>query len=148
MKKGKKRSCGNAVLIILAVVVLDQLAKCIIKANISLNESVPIIKGFLNFAFITNTGSVFGILKGFNSGMIFISLIVLGLIIFYWHELKIHEKFYFLLIIGGILGNLIDRIIYGHVIDFISFSFWPAFNVADSAITIGIISLIIYEWKK
>lgn len=146
MKKRKKY--GNAALIILGVIILDQITKCCIKYSLGLNESIPLIKNFLSFAFITNTGSIFGLWKGFNLQMIFLSLIVLGFILYYWYELKVHEKFYFLLIIGGILGNLIDRILYGYVIDFINFSFWPAFNIADAAITIGVISLVIYEWKK
>ncbi len=148
MKTKKKRSFGSAALIIIAVIVLDQLTKLLIRSSLNLNESAVLIKNFLSLTFITNTGSIFGLWKGFNSGMIFISLIVLGFILYYWYELKVHEKFYFLLIIGGILGNLIDRIFLGYVVDFINFGFWPAFNIADSAITIGVIALIIYEWDR
>ena len=145
LKKKQSRSYGSYVYIAIAVLILDQITKSLAKG---LNESVILVKDFLDLTFITNTGSAFGILKGFNTSLIFISLIVIGIIIFYWDEIYKTEKIFFALIVGGIIGNLIDRVFYGFVIDFINFSFWPAFNVADSAITIGVIALIIYELKK
>ncbi len=144
-KTGQNRSYGSYFLI---VVILDQITKLLIKSNFNINESVNLISNFLNLTFITNTGSAFGILQGFNTYMIFISMIVLGVILFYWDKISNKEKIFFAFIMGGIVGNLIDRIAYGFVVDFISFSFWPAFNVADSAITIGIILLIFTDWKK
>ena len=143
MSKTKKRkSYGNYFLIALAVIILDQLTK-----NLFTKEII-LIKDFLKITFITNTGSAFGTLQGFNSHLIFFSLIVLGAILFYWDKIENKEKIFYTLIIGGIIGNLIDRIVYGYVIDFISFSFWPAFNVADSALTIGIIGLIILSFNS
>jgi len=139
----------TALLIVFGVLLLDQITKYLIKTNFAINEPLVLIKNFLSITFTINTGSAFGMLQGFNTIFIFISFIALGVILFYWDKLKIKkDKLLVALITGGILGNLVDRIAYGHVIDFISFSFWPAFNVADSAITIGVIGLIYLEWKK
>ena len=142
MSKTKKRKkYGNYLLIALVVIVLDQLTKHLV------SNEIILIKDFLKITFITNTGSAFGTLQGSNSYLIFFSLIVLGVLLFYWDKIENKEKVFYALIISGIIGNLIDRIIYGFVIDFISFSFWPAFNVADSALTIGIIGLIVLSFK-
>lgn len=140
-----KRFFGIAVFVIL----LDQLTKYLITAGLSLNESFVLIKNFLSITYITNTGAGFGILKGANGFLIALSFIVFAALFYYRNDFKNDvEKQMVALIVGGIIGNLIDRILLGHVIDFISFSFWPAFNVADSALTIGILGLILYNWKE
>lgn len=134
-------------LIALLILIADQATKFLIKNN--LKESVVLIKNFLSISYTTNTGAVFGILKGANTSLIFISIFVLGLILFFWDRLKTNsEKILVALIVSGIIGNLIDRISYGFVVDFISFSFWPAFNIADSALVIGVLGLIYLEGKK
>jgi len=143
----RNKNTGSYFWIIIAVVLLDQFSKWIVRINFNINDSVNLIKT-LNLTYITNTGSAFGILKGANSYLIFFSLIVLGLIMFYWDKIASKEKIFFALIVGGIIGNLIDRISYGYVVDFIAFTFWPAFNAADSALTIGIVGLIFYNWKE
>ncbi len=145
--KLQSKSIGSYFWIIIAVAALDQLSKWVIKVNIDINDSFRLIKS-LNLTFVANTGSAFGILKGANTYLIFLSLIVFGAIMFYWDQIVLKEKIFFSLIAGGIAGNLIDRISYGYVIDFIHFTFWPAFNVADSALTIGIIGLIILNWRS
>jgi len=148
MKKNQKtKNTGSYFWIIIAVVALDQFAKWLIKLNFNAGDSISLFSK-LNLTYITNTGSAFGILKGANLYLIFFSLIVLGLIMFYWDKIIRKEKVFFALIAGGIIGNLIDRIILGNVVDFIHFTFWPAFNVADSCLTIGIIVLIILNWKN
>ena len=146
-KKIQSRNTGSYFLIIIAVIFLDQFTKWLVKLNFNAADSLSLFK-LLNLAYVTNTGSAFGVLKGANSYLIFFSLIVLGLIMFYWDKIMSKEKIFFALIAGGIIGNLIDRISYGYVIDFIHFTFWPAFNVADSALTIGIIGLILINWKE
>jgi len=115
-----------------------------------LHQSIPLIKNILHLTYIQNTGAGFGILKGWNLILIFISLIIIGIILYNFDKI-IKEKSIHIpvaLILGGAFGNLIDRILLGHVIDFIDFRIWPAFNVADSAITIGALWLIVYFWKK
>jgi signal peptidase II len=132
------------------IIISDQITKFLITKYMALHQSIPLIKNILHLTYIQNTGAGFGILKGSNTILIFTSLIIIGVILFNFKKI-IKEKPVHIpiaLILGGAIGNLIDRILIGHVIDFIDFRIWPAFNVADSAITIGAVWLIIYFWKK
>jgi len=134
-----------------SVIFLDQLTKLIIKSSLGLNQSTPIIKNIFHLTYITNTGSVFGILKGWQLPLIFFSIIVIGFIFYYLNKIKEKEKLlqiFIGFILGATIGNLIDRVIFGHVIDFLDFRIWPVFNVADSFITVSVVFLIIYFWKK
>ncbi len=133
------------------VIFLDQLTKLIIKNTLELNQTIPIIKNIFHLTYITNTGSVFGILKGWQLPLIFFSIIFIGFIFYYLNKIKEKEKLlqvFIGFILGATIGNLIDRVFYGHVIDFLDFRIWPVFNIADSFITISVIFLIIYFWKK
>ena len=136
--------------ITLFIILLDQLTKYLTSKYMALHQSTPIIKNILHLTYIQNTGAGFGILKGWNTILIFISLIIIGVILFYFDRIIKEKQIHIpiALILGGAIGNLIDRIFLGHVIDFIDFRIWPAFNVADSCITIGALWLIIYFWKK
>lgn len=128
-------------IISLAVIILDQLTKYLVKTRLA--ESIAITK-FLSISLITNTGAAFGILQNKNQLFIWISIMVLGFIFYHFGKIKTKADYIAIsLVIGGIIGNLIDRIVYGYVIDFIDFSFWPAFNVADSSISIGVVILLI-----
>ncbi len=134
----------------LFVILLDQLTKYLVSKYMELHQSIPLIKNILHITYIQNTGAGFGILKGWNMLLIFISLIIIGIILFYFDRV-IKEKPIHIpvaLVLGGAVGNLIDRIFLGYVLDFIDFRIWPAFNVADSCITIGALWLIVYFWKK
>jgi len=133
------------------VILLDQLTKIIITNSLELNQSIPIIKNIFHLTYITNTGSVFGILKGWQLPLIFFSIAVIGAVFYYLDEIKEKETFLQLFagfIIGAAAGNLIDRVVFGHVIDFLDFRIWPVFNIADSFITISVIFLVVYFWKK
>lgn len=135
----------------LFVIILDQLTKFLIKQNFELNQSFPIIKNILHFNYITNTGSAFGLFKGYNLFFVFFSIIVIIVIYMYLNRIKNNEKlmqFSIGLLLGGTIGNLIDRTLYGYVIDFIDFRFWPVFNIADSAVTISVIFLVFVLWKR
>lgn len=132
------------------IILLDQLTKYVISKYMIVSQSIPIIKNILHFTYIQNTGAGFGLLKGWNTALIFISLIIIGIILFYFDRITREKTIHIpiALILGGAIGNLIDRIFIGHVIDFIDFSIWPTFNIADSCITIGALWLIVYFWKK
>ncbi len=135
----------------LFVAILDQLTKFIARQNLQLNQSTPIIKNILHITYITNTGSAFGLLKGLNLFFILFSIAVIVVILYNLKKIKRNEKllqFAVGLLLGGTIGNLADRIAYGAVIDFIDFRVWPVFNVADSAVTISVVLLIILLWKK
>jgi len=138
--------------IALLVVFLDQLTKFLIKQNLKLNQSVPIIKNILHLTYVTNTGSAFGLFKGMNPiFMIFSIAVIIGIFYYLRKKIKENEKalqFSAGLLLGGTIGNLIDRLMYGSVIDFIDFRIWPMFNIADSAVTISVILLIFLLWEK
>jgi signal peptidase II len=130
-------------LISFLIVLLDQLTKIYTKfINIDL-------KLFM-LRYIENTGAAFGILKDYKFLLIFISIIVMIFVIYYMLKIKDKLSLYGLsFILGGTIGNLIDRVFLGFVRDFIDFKFWPAFNVSDSFITIGgLILVYILLFKK
>lgn len=137
--------------IVLIVVIVDQLTKFYINTALQLNQSIPIINNIFHLTYILNAGAGFGILQQQKWLLISISIIVVGVILYYLDIIKSKERILQMLIafvLGGTIGNLIDRIAYGSVIDFLDFRIWPIFNFADSFVTIGVIGLIIYFWKK
>ena len=126
------------------VVLFDRVTKVFFSNLLSYGESIPVIKRILHFTLVHNTGIAFGLFK--DQGVVFIILpvIAIGLLIFNIYYYRNNNEalsrpyiFAFSLILGGAIGNLIDRIAYGYVIDFIDLRVWPVFNIADSAITIG-----------
>lgn len=131
--------------LVLLVVILDQLSKYLI-ARFNPHYNLKI----LTLHLVQNTGAGFGILPGQTFWLGLVSALVAGIILFYYQKIPKHKfpQIFFALFLGGILGNLIDRLFRGVVVDFIDFSFWPAFNLADSFITISVLALIIYFWKK
>jgi signal peptidase II len=137
------------ILTIASVVGLDQLSKEIVRRTLGLNDHMPVIPGFLDITHVQNTGAAFGLLNAADFPfkallMIGIAGIALVAIAAYATQLGFHERlarFGLSLILGGAFGNLIDRALAGYVVDFVDVywgnsHFW-AFNVADSAITIG-----------
>ena len=134
-------------LIAFLIALFDQIIKLIVAQNLLV--PIQLIESFLELNLVHNTGASFGLFQGTSIILSVISVLVIILIIYYLPKIsKGTEQILFAIILGGITGNLIDRIIRGYVIDYISFRFWPAFNIADSAITIGAISLIILYSKK
>ena len=129
-----------SIIIFLIFLIIDRITKI---WAISLKS--PIDWGFLQFIYVTNTGAGFSILNGQNVMLAWLAVIALGIIVFYRESFP---KIGFLLIIAGIIGNLIDRIMYGYVVDFINFKFWPVFNIADSLIFLGVVYTIIVWIKK
>jgi signal peptidase II len=138
-----------------AIVVADQLSKLIVDRSMPLYHSIPIIDGFFNLTYVRNTGAAFGIFAGSaeifrRPFLILVSIVAIGFIYTMLRRLHEHEKGLITalaFIVGGAVGNLIDRLIYGEVIDFLDCYWgryhWPAFNIADSFITIGV-GLTIY----
>lgn len=133
----------------LLVVVADQLSKTWIRTNLAEGQSLFEI-GFLQITRIHNTGAAFGLFRDQTFALTIIALIGIGALLVYvlvisryfsWPDSML-GKSTLGLVLGGTIGNLIDRLCFGYVIDFISFSFWPAFNIADSAITIGAIIFV------
>ncbi|MEM4282665.1 MAG: signal peptidase II [Candidatus Woesearchaeota archaeon] len=136
-------------LLIVVVFLLDQVAKTLVFSTISAEESLPVIKGALYFSIVKNTGSAFG-LKVPAAVPVLISFAALAAIIKSRNAFlkKLETAIPLALLSGGILGNLMDRLLFGYVRDFIDFRIWPAFNVADSALIIALLWLIINSLKK
>ena len=130
------------------VLIIDILTKQLIIHNLIENQSITIINNLLNITYAKNTGIAFSILEGRVPMIIIMTLIVVVVIINYLknNNNKL-ELIYYSLILGGAIGNLLDRIIYGYVIDFIDFhlsnNHFPTFNIADSCIVIGVFLLLI-----
>ena len=138
-------------LISIAVVAFDQIIKKVITSKLVLGESISIIKNILNITYVTNTGAAFSILSSNTYFLIMISLIVLTVLVLYLIKVKTdnNEKIIYGFLIGGIIGNLIDRIFNQAVIDYIDVNIFgypfPLFNFADMVIVISILLIIIYK---
>lgn len=148
------------------ITILDQVTKWYVRDIIPLGERIPVIDGFFDIVHFRNTGAAFGMFSSlspeirpfFFYGISVIAVLLLGA---YFRSLREEEKvaaFSLSLVFGGMVGNLIDRFRFGNVVDFLSFHIgekhisslpleWPAFNVADSAITIAMLLLIWLTFK-
>lgn len=128
-------------------IIIDQLIKLFIKTNIT--KDIVIIPKIFKITNVINTGAAFSILKNNNTLLILITIIILVLLNYYIKKNNIENDYFELgIILGGIVGNLFDRLLYNGVIDYIEISNFPVFNLADSLIVLGIILLIIKEFKK
>ena len=133
------------------IIVADQITKALVTGHFVFGESLP-LTSFFNLVLAYNTGAAFSFLADAGGWQrwffALVAILASGTILFFLHKHRDEPRFCFALslILGGALGNLIDRILLGHVIDFLDFHVvgyhWPAFNVADSAITIGALILI------
>ena len=144
---------------LIAIVLLDQATKWIVDRTMPLYHSIPVIDGFFDLTYIRNTGAAFGILAGSGAAfrlpfLVFFSLLAIGFIIVMLRRLPERETGLIIaltFILGGAIGNLIDRFAYAEVIDFLDFYWgnyhWPAFNVADSFITVGVTIAVCYLIK-
>ena len=140
------------------VVILDQFTKAVITNYFILHQSIEVIRGLFNITYIRNPGAAFGILRDVSGTFrtIFltgISCTALIIIFFVYRNIKdTASRIAFSLIAGGAFGNLIDRIRFGEVIDFLDFYIgryhWPAFNVADSAITVGVFIAVLFLYRN
>lgn len=135
----------------LVIVALDRLTKYWIMQNLPENSSIKIIPRILLITHVKNSGASFGLFQGYANVLAVISVIAIILIIFIKIYLKFDSYFYNIaigFILGGAIGNLIDRIFYGEVIDFLNFAYWPVFNIADSFIIIGFGIVIIFLFRE
>ncbi len=146
-----------------AVLFLDQVSKAVVSSTLRMHEVRPIIPGLFNLTRVHNTGAAFGLLAGQASPMrtlffLAVSFLAMGVVLWMLFRLPPEQKVERLalsLIFGGALGNVVDRVRLGEVVDFVDIYFrsyhWPAFNVADSAISIGVILLLyrlVFAYEK
>lgn len=134
----------------IVVVVLDQLTKAWVRSTMTLNETIPVVGDVVRLTYIHNEGAAFGLSVGPHSSQVFLvlaavaSVLVLYLLLSAPREERM-QRIALALILGGALGNIIDRVRWSMVVDFIQVGvaghFWPIFNVADSAVTVGAVLL-------
>ncbi len=135
------------------VVFIDQLTKYIVKSRMELGESFDILGSFLRFTFVENKGLAFSI-KVSNLGIFTgLSIVASIIVLYYIYKYKDEVMTYMplSLIFGGAIGNLIGRVLYSKVVDFIDVGLssyrWPVFNIADSAVFIGLVWFLIISWQ-
>lgn len=141
------------IIIIVAIISLDQWSKWAIKTSFNLYQSKPVIQDLLHFTYVTNDGMAFGLsFPGGKHVLLIMTILLTGFIVGYlWKEKNGHPliKYGLALILSGAIGNLIDRLLYGKVVDFLDLMIgnfhWYIFNVADSSVTIGMILFIIHS---
>jgi signal peptidase II len=143
---------GPLVLIVFLVVLLDQGSKLLVDAVLSRGQSVPLVDGFVRFVYVRNSGAAFGIFRGTGTPLVFISVAASVLVLLYLLLVppeRASSRRALALVLGGALGNMVDRVgRSGEVIDFIDMGVtdrlrWPAFNVADIAVTVGVLLLVL-----
>ena len=135
------------ILIAIAITILDQITKWLVDTSLSYNYEVEVIKNFFYITYVKNKGAVWGILQNGRIFFVLITiLVVIGILYFIAKEKSGYKKLVLSFILGGALGNFIDRLFRGYVIDFLDFYIFsynfPTFNIADIFITIGTIALI------
>ena len=141
---------NKKILLICAIVLfLDQISKSIVAAFMKVGSTIVVIKKFFNITYINNNGAAWSILSNKNTFLIIFSIIAIIIIYRFMYLFKNNKRnnIAFGLILGGIIGNLIDRWLFGYVRDFLDFKIfgynYPIFNIADTAVVIGVVLLII-----
>lgn len=139
------------------VILLDQVTKEIVRRTVAISGKIEVIKGYFEIGYAGNTGAVFGTFRGQNRILIVVSIVAIGFIILYYRQFKdsIWMKISLGLLMGGALGNLIDRVVFHYVTDFIRvrwwlmhLRWWPAFNIADASVCVGAAMLIVGMIKR
>ncbi len=138
-----------------AVIVLDQLTKLLVASHMELHQSIPLVDGFAALTYVRNTGAAFGILAGHAAALrvpffLAISAFAVALLVWFLRGVPAERRLLAIAcgaVAGGAIGNMVDRVLLGEVIDFVDVYVgtyhWPAFNVADTAITLGVLVLCV-----
>ena len=142
------------IILIVVFLVIDIVSKLVISNLMDVYDSIVVIKNFFNITYVRNTGAAWSLFAGRTWLLVIVSLIIISFIIFYIYKNKPKNKFEkigYSLVLGGAIGNFIDRIVYGYVIDFLDFNIfrydYPIFNLADTFIVVGVIILCICTWR-
>jgi len=146
---------GKMFIIILTVIVFaDQITKYLAYVFLQPHSTIPVINGFFYLTYVENRGAAFGILQNKAGLLAIITIIIIIAAIYYIFrnpEISKSMRYSIALIIAGAIGNLIDRVRLGYVIDFFDFVVWPVFNIADSAVVIGsfiLVFLLLFDKQK
>lgn len=127
-------------LLALLIIVLDQVIKYYISSNMFVGQSIPIVPQIFHLTYILNPGAAFGILENQQWLFILIAIALIVVVIYFYKRIKCLAKSFqvgIALLFGGAIGNMIDRIFIGKVVDYMDFRIWPVFNLADVAIVLG-----------
>ena len=121
------------------ILAADRVLKNYIDAHFLLHESQPLIDGLISLLYVQNKGAAFSMLSGQRWFLLAVALVTVGGILYYRYRFKPQKQMNMALgcIVGGAVGNMIDRFLYGYVIDYVSIGWWPVFNLADVAIVCG-----------
>ena len=128
----------------------DQLSKLAVLRTFQPDESIPVIHPALYLTYVQNTGAAFGLLKGQQWLFVGLSLVVIAWVgqeLWSARSNSRMTRWGCALILGGAAGNLIDRLRFGHVVDFIDLRVWPVFNIGDSAITVGVFLILLTQFR-
>ena len=139
---GSSASYGRAALLLAAVVALDQVTKALVRSNVRVGDEDSVFLG-IQIVHVKNRGVAFGVLAGKPIVMVIVIAALCGLMV--WFVLHSTRRYVWIptgLLLGGAIGNVIDRAASGEVTDWIKIPLWPAFNIADIAITAGVIALL------
>lgn len=135
--------------------IIDLVSKMVVIKYMNLNQSISVVGDFLNLTYVRNTGAAWSILDDNSYVVLGISIIIIiGIILFISKNkvTKMYEKLAYALILGGAIGNFVNRVIFGYVIDFIDIRIfrydYPIFNLADIFIVLGVIVLVIVSWRE
>lgn len=131
------------------IVLLDFITKRIVSGSMYLYESIPVIENVFNITYVKNTGASFGMMSGARWFFVAVTVILIGAVVFYTVKNKVRNKLFLLstsFVVGGGIGNLIDRIATGEVVDFFDFCLinFAIFNVADCFVVVGVILIVLY----
>lgn len=139
--------------VVLLVLLADQLTKRWIITHLQFGEPwnpISFLRPLVSLTYVTNTGAAFGLFPGGSDLFVGVAVLAVVGIVTYYVRLSLGQwlvEFSLGLMLGGAVGNLLDRLTHGHVIDFIDFKVWPVFNVADSSIVIGMLILAYHLWR-
>lgn len=138
------------IILTILVILVDFFSKYIVSKLMTVNETINLIDNFFRITYVKNTGAAFSIFSNNTILVIIISVVIIGFLLFYIYKNKGNNKLEnvsYAFILGGAIGNLIDRLVYGYVIDFLDFEILsynaPIFNLADTFIVIGVILFLI-----
>lgn len=133
---------------------VDQWSKYLVLRNLAWGEAwnpITSLKRLVSLTLVTNTGAAFGLLPDLGTFFALVAIMVVIAILLYERHIPTDQPWLRIALgmqLGGAAGNLADRLHYGHVIDFIDFKVWPVFNLADSAIVVGVSILALYFWRS
>lgn len=140
------------ILLAVLVIAMDQYSKYYIQTSMVQGMSIPIIQNIFHITYVLNPGAAFGLLEHQTFFLIGIAIVLVAAILYFYRQIPANRLLYCSLglLMGGAIGNLIDRVEIGYVVDFFDFRIWPVFNIADVAIVSGVagIMLVIWNGKK